>query len=76
MQVKFNGEVSEFLKLIGGGPQGTFLGETEYLVQSNDNSDNVKPEDRLKYIDDFSIFQLILLSGSLIDYKVHEHYHR
>ena len=73
MRVKFNGEVSEFLKLIGGGPQGALLGETEYLVQSNDNADTVKPEDRFKYIDDLSILQLILLSGILMDYKIHEH---
>ena len=32
MRVKFNGE---FLSLIGGGPQGTLLDQTEYLVQSN-----------------------------------------
>ena len=32
MQVKFNGEMSEFLTLIGGGPQGTLLGQIEYLV--------------------------------------------
>ena len=35
MRVKFNGEVSDLLSLIGGGPQGTLLGQTEYLVQSN-----------------------------------------
>ena len=73
MRVKFNGEVSEFLKLVGGGPQGALLGETEYLVQSNDNADTVKPEDRFKYIDDLSKLQLILLSGILMDYKIHEH---
>ena len=26
MKVKFNGEMSEFMALIGGGPQGTLLG--------------------------------------------------
>ena len=73
MQVKFNGEVSEFLGLIGGGPQGTLLGGLEYLVQSNDNADNVQPEDRFKYIDDLSILQLILLSGLLVEYNFHQH---
>ena len=33
MQVKFNGEVSDILTLIGGGPQGALLGGLEYLVQ-------------------------------------------
>ena len=40
MQVKFNGETSDILTLIGGGPQGTLLGGLEYLVQSNDNADS------------------------------------
>ena len=73
MKVKFNGELSEFLDLIGGGPQGTLLGQIEYLVQSNDNADAVPPEDRFKYIDDLSILQLICMSGILIDYDFHQH---
>ena len=27
MKVKFNGEVSDFLSLVGGGPQGTLIGQ-------------------------------------------------
>ena len=73
MKVKFNGELSEFLALIGGGPQGTLLGQLEYLVQSNDNADIVPPEDRFKYIDDLSIFQLICLAGLLTDYDFSKH---
>ena len=73
MKVKFNGELSDFLALIGGGPQGTLLGQTEYLVQSNDNAENVPEDDRFKYIDDLSILQLICMTGLLIDYDFHEH---
>ena len=73
MRVKFNGEISEFLALVGGGPQGTLLGQIEYLVQSNDNADVVDPEDRYKYIDDLSVLQLILLSGLLTEYNFHQH---
>ena len=73
MAVKFNGEMSEFLTLVGGGPQGTLLGQLEYLVQSNDNADIVPPEDRLKYIDDLSVLQLVCMSGLLTDYDFHEH---
>ena len=43
IRVKFNGEVSDFLTLIGGGPQGTLLGQIEYLVQSNVNA-NIEPQ--------------------------------
>ena len=73
MKVKFNGELSEFLALVGGGPQGTLLGQIEYLVQSNDNADIVPPDERFKYIDDLSVLQLICLSGLLTDYDFHQH---
>ena len=73
MRVKFNGEVSELFALIGGGPQGTLLGQTEYLVQSNDNADCVEPDDRFKYIDDLSILQLLCLSGMLVEYYFKSH---
>ena len=58
---------------MGGGPQGTLIGKLEYLVQSNDNADIVCPEDRLKYIDDLSVLQLVLLSGLLVEYNFVEH---
>ena len=73
MKVKFNGEMSECLGLIGGSPQGTLLGQIEYLVQSNDNADIVSPEDRFKYIDDLSVLQIVCLTGLLTDYNFHEH---
>ena len=58
MRVKFNGEMSQFLALIGGGPQGTLLGQIEYLVQSNDNADSIPPKDRFKFINDLSVLCL------------------
>ena len=60
MKVKFNSELSDFLALIGGGPQGTLLGQLEYLVQSNDNMD-------------LSLLQLVCFSGLLMDYNFKEH---
>ena len=63
MKVKFNGEESDFLSLIGGGPQGTLLGQLEYLVLSNDNADIVSPDDRFKYMDDLTLLQMVCLSG-------------
>ena len=73
MKVKFNGETSDFHSLVGGGPQGTLIGQLEYLVQSNDNADIVCPKDRLKYIDDLSVLQIVLLSGLLVEYNFKEH---
>ena len=66
MKVKFNGEMSAFLTLIDGGPQGTLLGGLEYLAQSNHNADIVPKEDRFKYIDDLSVLHLICLAGLLV----------
>ena len=73
MKVRFNGEESEFLDLVGGGPQGTLLGQLEYLVLSNDDADRVTEEDRYKYIDDLTLLELVSLSGLLTDYKYTEH---
>ena len=73
MQVKFNGEKSQILTLIGGGPQGTLLGGIEYLVQSNSNAEGVPETDRFKYVDDLSILELICLSGLLIEYQFKTH---
>ena len=73
MKVKFNGEMSDFLALIGGGPQGTLLCQIEYLVQSNDNADSIPPEDRFKYIDDLSVLQLICMSGLPMYYDFLQH---
>ena len=73
MRVKFNGELSEVFQLIGGGPQGTLLGQIEYIVQSNDNADSVPQEDKFKYIDDLSLLQLVCLSGLLVEYNFLEH---
>jgi hypothetical protein len=73
MKLKFNGEMSEFLALIGGGPQGTLLGQIEYLVQCNDNADIVSPDDRFKYIDDLSVLQQICISGLLTEYDFQQH---
>ena len=73
MKVKFNGEMSDLLALVGGRPQGTLLGQLEYLVQSNDKADVVSPEDRFKYINDLSVLQLICLSGLLVDYDFLQH---
>ena len=73
MKVKFNGEMSDFMSLVGGGPQGTLIGQLEYIVQSNDNADIVSPEDRFKYIDDLSVLHLVCLSGLLVEYDFKQH---
>ena len=73
MKVKFNGAESETYSLIGGGPQGSLIGQIMYLVQSNDNANIVDSQDRFKYIDDLSILQIVTLAGLVKSYNFHEH---
>ena len=73
MKVKFNGQESEVLPLIGGGPQGTLLGQIMYLVQSNNNANMVSESDRFKYIDDLSILQIVCMAGLLSSYNFRFH---
>ena len=61
------------LRLTGGGPQGTLLGQLEYLVLSNNNADIVSADDRYKYIDDLTLLQLVCLAGLITDYNFTYH---
>ena len=54
-------------RLPGGGPQGTFIGLIEYLVQSNDNAKCVEPDMRFKYMDDLTVLELVLLTTLLTE---------
>ena len=45
----------------------------ECIAQNNDNVDVVPPKNRYKFIDDLSVLQLVLLSGLLVDYDIHQH---
>ena len=73
MQVKFNGAISDILTLIGGGPQGTLIGQIMYLVQTNNNADCVDTDNRFKYIDDLSILQIVCLAELVRQYYFHQH---
>ena len=73
MKVKFNEEMSEFLTLIGGNPQGTLLGQLGFLVQSDDNAITVSEKDRFKYIDDLSLIHLVMFADLLSEYDTMKH---
>jgi hypothetical protein len=61
MTVKWHGCQSLPRKVNGGGPQGATLGLLEYLSQSNNSADMVSESDRLKFIDDLSILEIVNL---------------
>ena len=74
MIVKFKGAQSAPQNLVGGGPQGTLLGGLQYIVSSDDCSqEKVSESDRFKYFDDLNIMEFIFLSDMLIDYPVIDH---
>ena len=73
MRVKWPWHISDERKLNGGGPQGATFGIWEYLAQSNNSADCVKPENRFKFVDDLTVLEKInlLITGlSSINFKM------
>ena len=74
MIVKWHGVESSLKILKGGGPQGGLWGILEYLAQSNNNTNSVKPDRKFKFIDDLSILEVInLLSIGIASYNFKSH---
>ena len=74
MVVKWHGVVSSLRKLNGGGPQGALWGILEYLSQTNNNTDDISPDKKFKFIDDLSILEVInLLTIGLASYNFRQH---
>ena len=73
MKVKFNSAESTILKLVGGFPEGSIIGQDAYIVARNDSADVTRPEDRFKYIDDLEMTEVICLAGILQDYECLSH---
>ena len=74
MQVKWRGLLSTKRHLPGSGAQGSFLGNWEYLSQTNNNADCVPVENRWKWVDDLTtleIINLITLGMSSYNFKQH-----
>ena len=68
MKCKMNGKWSKIKNLIGGGPQGSIVGQQTYLVSSEECPQDIQTDDAYKYIDDLEVLELVFLSGVLIDY--------
>ena len=71
--VRYNSAESSLIKLTGGYPQGSLIGQDAYLVGSDDCADHIEPDDKFRYIDDLEILELIKLSGVLIEYDTQSH---
>ena len=73
MQVKMNQHTSSSYDLIGGGPQGSLIGQLLYIIGSDDVAEEVEEEDKYKYIDDLVVLDAINIEGKLEDYDVIQH---
>lgn len=61
MHVKWHNHLSHEQHLNGGGPQGSIIGNIEYLAQSNDNANCVKCDERYNFVDDLTVLEKINL---------------
>ena len=61
MSVVWHGCQSVPRRINGGGPQGATLGILEYLSQSNDSANCCSPDDRLKFVDDLTVLEMVNL---------------
>ena len=57
--VKWHGKQSNRIPTPGEGPQGGYLGNMEYLAQSNESADCVKKDSRFKFVDDLTVLEKI-----------------
>ena len=73
MSVCYNTAWSKWHKLVGGAPQGSWLGQTSYISASDDAASWLEDEDRFKYCDDLSILELIMLGDILTEYDYKSH---
>ena len=73
MTVKFNQVESKLYTLIGGGPQGSQIGQNQYLAASFDNAESVDDDDQFKYCDDLQILELVLFANLLEEYDFTQH---
>ena len=59
MTVKMNGEQSSTLGLIGGGPQGSVIGQLLYIIASDDVAEDTPEDEKFKYIDNLSLLEAV-----------------
>ena len=68
-----NQKTSSSYDLIGGGPQGSLIGQVLYIIGSDDAAEDVPEEDKFKYVDDLSILEFVCLAGLLCEYNFKLH---
>mgnify|MGYP003335411387 FL=1 len=57
--------------MIGGGPQGSVIGQLLYIIASDDVAEDTPEDEKFKYIDDLSLLEAVKTKDKLIEYDVH-----
>ena len=74
MTVRWHQVTSSERELSGSGSQGSTLGLLEYLSQSNDNTQDIPPDMKYKWLDDLSVLEVInLLTIGISSYNIRSH---
>ena len=73
MQVKMNDKSSSILDLVGGGPQGSILGQLLYIIGSDDVANDEEDKDQFKYIDDLIVTEVANIEETAIEYDFWQH---
>ena len=73
MSVRYNQAWSKWHGLVGGGPQGSWLGQMCYIGASDDAASWLEDEDKYKFCDDLSILELVAIGGALTEYDFKKH---
>ena len=73
IQVQMNGHKSKILDLVGGGPQGSILGQLLFIIGSDDAAVGVLDGNKFKYIDDLVLTEVVQTENKLEEYDVWQH---
>ena len=58
---------------MGGGPQGSLIGQILYIIGSDDVAQEVKDEDKFKYVDDLSTAVALANKNNISEYDFSQH---
>ena len=73
MILKINKKTFTVLDLVGGGPQGSLIGQLLYIMGSDDVAEEIVKEDKFKYVDDLSVAEALGKKNRLIEYDFSQH---
>ena len=59
--------------LQGGSPQGSLIGQDWFIVNSNDNTEDMEDDDIFKYIDNLNTLESIVMASLLQEYDYRSH---